>query len=104
MSGAELGCRRGNLHIEVDDRDRQTVEQIANNRDGTLTPAGRTYEAFGECRCRHGDSIASCQGRRQRGASRFVVRVISVDEADDNACIEMDQRHSERRSSSSSGA
>lgn len=69
--------------------------------DGVVASPGWCNEALGQRRCGHGEAIRSTDGFTDDLTGRQVVRVIGVEEPDDDARVEVDQRHSSRSVSSS---
>ena len=63
--------------------------------------SGGSDEALGQGGGRHREPVSSIERLGDAPASRWVMGVVSVEKPDQDPGIEVDQRHSERRSSSS---
>ena len=69
--------------------------------DVVVAAAGGGDEALGPGGSRHRKPVPSIERLGDAPASGWVMRVVAVEEADQDSGVEVDQRHSARRSSSS---
>ena len=95
-------CRGGgDPDIEGNDRDRDTIDEFSNFPDLDVATTSGPHQALGEGGRSHREPIAIVQCIGERFPSRVVVDVVAIEEADDDAGVEVDQSHSARKSSTS---
>lgn len=95
-------CRDdGGLRFERDDGYRKTLEELLNDADRGVATTCRADETLGERRRCHCEAVAVFQCVTEPCPGRMVVCVVAIEEADDDARVEVDQSHSARNSSSS---
>ncbi len=92
----------GDVDIKGNDVDWQSSAEIKDKIDGVVAASGGSDEAFGRGGGRHRKPVSSIERLGDAPASGWVMRVVSVEEPDQDPGVEVDQRHSVRRSSSSS--
>jgi len=99
-------ARRGGCDVDIErnDGDREPLAEIVDKVDGVIATSGRSDKALGQCRGCHLEPVCSIDGVGDGGARGSVVHVLSVEEPDEDPGVEVDQRHSSRRSSSSRGS
>lgn len=103
VSGTEPGRDGRGGGVEVDHLGRQAVDHGLHDFHRGVAAPGRADEALRQRRRGKGQLIAVVSGVGEHGTSRLVVDVVGIEEADDDPGVEVDQSHSERRSSSSPG-
>ena len=101
MSRAESCRGGGDPDIEGNDRDRETIDELSNDLDLGVAKSCGSHQALGEGGRSHREPIAIVQCISEHFPSRVVVDVIAIEEADDDAGVEVDQSHSARKSSTS---
>lgn len=97
MTCSKRGRCPSDSGVEVDDLDRQPREEVVDDGNCSRSSTVRADEALGEGRRGHRELITATQGAGERGARGFVVGVVSVEQADDDTGVEVDQSHSSRR-------
>ena len=83
--------------IQIDDLDRQPVDEVVNHGDCSLSSTLRADKTFGERGRGHCQSIPGADDACERRVCRHVVGVVGVEQADDDPGVDVDQPHSSRR-------
>lgn len=104
MMRPEPRRKDGGLRVEWDDVDWPSSEQLKQRVNGGLACAPRSDETLGDGGRRHGKTIAPIARPNKRRSRSTVVCVPSVEQTDQDACVQVRQSHSERNPSSSPGA
>jgi len=95
-------CRgRRDLEVERDDCHGKAVDHVSNSVDGLLATTGGANQGLGKSRRSDSKMVTALQRLGERRPGCLVMRVAGVEKADDDAGVEMNQRHSRRNSSSS---
>lgn len=102
MASPHTGCEPRNVHVQVDDPDRQSDPEFVGEVNGLVAPSGGSDKALGENGGRHCQAITTFDRLTDRRPGGRVVGILGVEEPDDDSGVEMDQRHSSRSVSSSS--
>lgn len=92
--GAVLGpqaCRvRGDVCIELDDLDRQPLTEVMNEADGLIPAAGGPDEALSNRGRGDREPVSSIEGFGNNPPGGRVVRVVTVEQPDEDAGVEVD--------------
>jgi len=80
--------------------DGQAAEEFAHDGELGVSPCWPNQH-FGERSRRHGETVTVADRIVERAACRCMVGIVGIEEADDDAGVEVGQRHSERRRSTS---
>jgi len=96
---AKPRCCESDLLVNRHHSDGQALDEFEDALDGVFSSAGRTYETLGKRRGSHPEAIAPADGIAHHRSRSSVVRVVPIEESDDDSCVEVNQAHSERNSS-----
>ena len=91
------GGRGCDVDAHVNHFDRQPPPEIVNELNRFVTPPCRTNKTLRERRSCHREPVPLIERLRDRYEARdLVMRIVAVQEPDQHARIEMNQRHSSR--------
>ena len=90
MCRAKSGRNDGGLRAERNDSDRNAFEQVENSLDLLVAATRWAHETLGERRGCHGEPVAAAKSVGEHISRCCMVGVVAVEEADDDARVEVD--------------